>query len=86
MMYWSVRLPNRAWAGAPAALLQGLADGRQADLGGDFDVVGDREPLEAGGLQHAQRLRVGDGEDRRGRAPQREQLTRQAMGLNRLRT
>src|SRR5687768_5479112 len=73
---------------APAALLQGLTDRREADVGSDLEVVEaydgevgrDGEALEAGGLQHAEGLEVGGGEDRRRGPAQREQLTGQAVG------
>ena len=65
-------------------LFERLVNGRQADIGGDLEVVepddgeivGHFEALEAGGLQDAEGSGVRGGEDRRRQHREREQLAR----------
>ena len=66
---------DQAFDASPAAVLERLVNRREPDVGSDLEVVepddreivGHGEALEAGGLQDAERLRVGGGEDcRRG--------------------
>ena len=78
---------HEAFDRAPAAVLERLVDGREAYVGGDFQIVeaddgeiaGHADALDARGLEHAERLRVGGGEDRRRRLGQREQLAREPV-------
>ena len=73
---------------APAAVGERLADRREPDVrrelqvveADDGEVAGHVEALLARRLQHAERLRVGRGEDRGRRIGERQQLAREPVG------